>query len=90
MPPPWFLYLAYTSPHAGAVGNVGEYDVPGPRVGSGLYANETGWPAVEVHFATTITDVDTAIGKVVAAVDASGQAANTVVLFSSDNGAHKE
>jgi len=86
---PWFLYLAYTSPHAGSVGSVGEDDVPGPRVTSGPYVDES-WPAKEINFATTVTDVDTAIGAVVAAVDNSGQENSTIIFFSSDNGAHQE
>ena len=53
---PWFLYLAYTAPHAGSVGSVGEDDVPAPRVDSGPYAAKRGeWPDVEVHFATAVT-----------------------------------
>ncbi len=56
---PWFLYLAYTAPHAGSVGSVGEDDVPAPRVGSGPYAAKRGkWPDVEVHFATAVTGED--------------------------------
>ena len=84
---PWFLYLAYTAPHAGSVGSVGENDVPVPRVSSGPYADRRGdWPDVEVHFATAVTEIDAAVGKVVDAVDSSGQAKSTVIFFSSDNG----
>ena len=52
---PWFLYLSYTSPHAGAVGTTGEDGVPSPRVSSGPYADKLGvWPDVEVHFANCV------------------------------------
>ena len=61
---PWYLYLAYTAPHAGSVGSVDENDIPAPRVGSGPYADKLGtWPAVEVHFATAVTEIDRAVGS---------------------------
>ena len=54
---------------------------------SGPYADRRGdWPDVEVHFATAVTEIDAAVGKVVDAVDSSGQAKSTVIFFSSDNG----
>lgn len=87
---PWFLYLAYTSPHAGSVGSIAENDVPVPRVSKGPYAHEANWPKVETHFATAVHEIDAAVGQVVEAVETSGQAKNTIVFFSSDNGAHQE
>ena len=61
---PWYLYLAYTAPHAGSVGSVDENDIPAPRVGSGPYADKLGtWPAVEVHFAAAVTEIDRAVGS---------------------------
>ena len=88
---PWFLYLAYTAPHAGSVGSVGENDVPAPRVSQGPYAVHNGsWPAVEVHFATAVTEIDAGVGTVLAALETSDQVQSTVVFFSSDNGAHQE
>ena len=36
------------------------------------------------------TEIDAAVGKVVGAVDSSGQGDHTVIFFSSDNGAHQE
>ena len=35
-------------------------------------------------------EIDAAVGKVVEAVDNSGQGERTVIFFSSDNGAHQE
>ena len=100
---PFFMYLAYTSPHAGSVGSVAETDVPGPRVLESEYAEHLNntvtlvdnavevWPAVEVHFANTVTLVDNAVGTVLAALDEDAeQKRNTVVFFASDNGAHEE
>ena len=54
---PWFVYLAFTTPHAGAVGSTAENDVPVPRVSQNKYANES-WPSVEKDFASAITIVD--------------------------------
>lgn len=51
-PQPWFLYLAYTAPHAGSVGTVNENDVPAPRVAENPYASQKSvWPDVEVWYA---------------------------------------
>ena len=86
---PWFLYLAYTSPHAGAVGSIELNGVPAPRVSVGPYAKKS-WPKVEIDFATAVTAIDTAVGKVVSAVEATGQSSNTIIFFASDNGAHQE
>lgn len=54
---PWFVYLAYTTPHAGSVGGTKENDVPVPRVSENMYANET-WKSVEKDFATAVVIVD--------------------------------
>jgi uncharacterized sulfatase len=89
-PKPFFLYLAFTTPHAGSVGSIAESGVPVPLVSQGPYANETAWPAVERAFATAVTDLDAAVGRVLAAIEDAGVADSTIVMFSSDNGAHEE
>jgi arylsulfatase A len=81
---PWFLYQAYTSPHAGSVGSIAENDVPAPRVSTGPYA-AMDWPAVEVHFATAVTEIDAAVGRLVDTVDSTGQGKDTIIFFASDN-----
>ena len=86
---PWFLYLAFTSPHAGSVGSIELNDVPAPRVSVGPYALKP-WPKVEIDFATAVTAIDAAVGKVVDAVASTGQGDNTIIFFASDNGAHQE
>ena len=60
---PFFLYLAYTSPHAGQVGGVAETDIPVPRLGASPFAdarfpNGSLWPRVERQFATAVADQD--------------------------------
>lgn len=85
---PFFLYLAYTIPHANdelgaATGNGMEVPDLGP------YANES-WPAPEKGFAAMITRMDKDIGKLMESLKNLGLDDNTLVIFTSDNGAHKE
>lgn len=85
---PFFLYLAYTIPHANdelgaATGNGMEIPDFGP------YANES-WPDTEKGFAAMITRMDRDIGKLMASLKSLGLDENTLVIFSSDNGAHRE
>jgi arylsulfatase A-like enzyme len=87
MPPP---RRRYTSPHAGGVGNIELTGVPAPRVSAGPYAKHANWPSVEVEFATAVTAIDAAVGRVVDTVVATNQGNNTVIFFASDNGAHQE
>ena len=82
---PFFLYLAYTIPHANnEAGNDG-MEVPS----YGPYANED-WPRPQKGYAAMITRMDADIGKLFARLKALGLDEKTLVLFSSDNGPHKE
>lgn len=72
---PFFLYLAYTIPH-------GPYNPPD----LGPYAHETSWPRNCREYAAMVTRMDRDIGRLLAALRASGLAENTLVIFSSDNG----
>jgi arylsulfatase A-like enzyme len=85
---PFFLYLAYTVPHAdnerGAMEKMG-IDVPD----FGPYANAD-WPDVEKAFASSITRMDSDIARVLKTLDDRGMTDNTLVIFSSDNGPHHE
>jgi arylsulfatase A-like enzyme len=85
---PFFLYLAYTTPHAN--------DELGRDVGDGMevpndepFTNKP-WPQVEKNFAAMVTRLDTAVGKVLDQLKKTGQDQNTLVIFTSDNGPHKE
>ncbi|MBM3290038.1 MAG: arylsulfatase [Candidatus Hydrogenedentes bacterium] len=85
---PFFLYLAFTIPHtnneAGAVTRNG-MEVPD----YGPYANEN-WPDSEKGKAAMITRMDADIGRLFAKLNELGIDDNTLVMFSSDNGSHKE
>ncbi len=75
---PFFVYLSYTVPHA-------DNELPGIEVpDQGPYAKEN-WPEIEKNFAASITRMDAGIGRILDRVDQ-----NTLVLFTSDNGPHKE
>jgi arylsulfatase A-like enzyme len=85
---PFFLYLAYTSPHAN--------DELGRDVGDGMevpsdepFTNKP-WPQVEKNFASMVTRLDRDVGRVMAQLKKTGQDQNTLVFFTSDNGPHQE
>jgi len=85
---PFFLYLAYTIPHAN--------NEEGQRTGNGMqvpsdapYSHEP-WPQPEKNKAAMITLMDADIGRLMDKLDKLKIADNTVVFFSSDNGPHKE
>ena len=48
------------------------------------------WPQQEKNFAALITRMDADVGRVLDQLKASGLEGNTIVIFSSDNGPHKE
>jgi arylsulfatase A-like enzyme len=85
---PFFLYLAYTIPHAN--------NEEGQRTGNGMqvpsdapYSNER-WPQVEKDKAAMITRLDTDIGRLFQKLRELKIEDNTVVFFTSDNGPHQE
>jgi len=85
---PFFCYLAYTIPHAdnelGADTGDGQ-----PVPDYGPYANEP-WPSAEKGFAAMITRMDRDIGRLVELLKEKGVDQDTLILFSSDNGPHRE
>src|ERR1017187_7641367 len=85
---PFFLYLAYTIPHAN--------NEEGQRTGNGMqvptdapYSNEA-WPQPEKNKAAMITRMDADIGRLMDKLKELKIDDNTVVCFSRDNGPHKE
>jgi len=82
---PFFLYLAYTIPHANNEAGQNGMEVPS----LGRYADKD-WPAPQKGHAAMITRMDADIGKLMAKLKEVGIDKNTLVLFSSDNGPHKE
>src|SRR5689334_5703815 len=85
---PFFLYLAYTTPHAND--ELGRDTGNGMEVPSDEPFSDKPWPQVEKNFAAMVTRLDRDIGRVMAQLKKIGQDENTLVIFSSDNGPHQE
>jgi arylsulfatase A len=75
---PFFLYVAYSLVHAPM-----EYHEKYP-------VTNKEWPENERAFASMLTALDDYVGKILEAVDDEGIRENTIVIFTSDNGAHNE
>lgn len=85
---PFFLYLPYTTPHANNErGQVDANGMDSPDFGD--YANEN-WPDPEKAFAAVVSRLDSDIGMLFAKLKEKGMDDNTLVIFTSDNGPHKE
>jgi uncharacterized sulfatase len=85
---PFFLYLAYTIPHANneATRETGDgQEVPD----YGIYV-QYDWPNPDKGQAAMITRMDADVGRILDLLKELGIAERTLVLFSSDNGPHRE
>ena len=78
---PFFLFCAYTLPHA-------ELQVPHDSV----YANYLAQfhDTLRAAYAAMVSRFDRYVGEIRAQVQVQGLANNTLILFSSDNGPHRE
>jgi arylsulfatase A-like enzyme len=85
---PFFLYLAYTLPHAN--NERGKSEGNGMEVPSDAPYSERPWPQPQKNHAAMITHLDAAVGRVLKRLEELKLANDTVVFFSSDNGPHKE
>jgi arylsulfatase A-like enzyme len=85
---PFFLYWATTIPHVNneARAATGDgHEVPG----YGIYADRP-WPNPDKGHAAMITRLDADVGRLLDTLDRLGIADNTLILFTSDNGPHRE
>ena len=80
---PFFLYFSTIVPHANNEKAKNEVPTDAP------YTSEK-WPQPEKDKAAMITRLDADVGKLLAKVKDLGLAENTLVIFTSDNGPHKE
>ena len=88
-PRPLFAQFAFTIPHAN--NELGRDTGNGMEVPSDEpYSKETSWPAPDRNFAAMVTLMDAGVGRILEALRESGRAANTLVVFTSDNGPHRE
>lgn len=85
---PFFLYLAFVIPHVNNEGHiVGHHGMEVPD--QGIYANKD-WPDEERCKAAMISMLDADVGRILDHLEKLNLADNTLVIFSSDNGPHKE
>lgn len=85
---PFFLYLAYTAPHAN--NELGRATGNGMEVPSDEPYSKENWPQPEKNKAAMIARLDRDIGKLMEFLKGYGLDTNTIVFFTSDNGPHNE
>jgi len=85
---PFFLFLSYTIPHANnEASQFGEHGMEVPD--HGIYRDKD-WPEPEKAKAAMISRMDGDIGRIFTKLKELGVDEETLVMFSSDNGPHKE
>ena len=82
---PFFLFLAFTTPHANT-----EAGDEGLEVPNDIPYSAMNWPQQQKNHAAMITRLDHSVGRIVDTVHHLGLAENTLILFSSDNGPHRD
>ncbi len=82
---PFFLYLAWTIPHANNEAGDKGMEVPD----YGIYIDRD-WPDTAKGQAAMITRMDTDVGHLRALLEEQGVAEDTIIFFTSDNGPHNE
>ncbi|HYC71983.1 MAG TPA: arylsulfatase [Opitutaceae bacterium] len=82
---PFFLYYAPTLPHANNEGGEKGMEIPD----YGAFA-ATDWPDNEKAFAAMVSQLDRDVGRIIETLERHELGENTIVLFSSDNGPHRE
>lgn len=85
---PFFAHVAWTIPHTN--NELGRDTQNGQEVPSDEPYSRESWPQVEKNFAAMITRMDRDLGRLRQLLEKKGVARNTLVLFTSDNGPHKE
>jgi len=82
---PFFLYLAVTLPHANNEAGTNGMEVPD----YGIYRNRS-WPDPQKGHAAMISRLDRDLGRVVETLKKLAIEDNTLIIFTSDNGPHRE
>lgn len=81
---PFFLYLAYTLPHAN--NELGRATGNGLEIPSDAPYTSEAWRPQEKNYAAMVTRMDADIGKIMALLQALNLDHDTIVFFNSDNG----
>jgi arylsulfatase A len=97
---PFFIYLPYTLPHGDVIvphdslyEHYKQKFNEAPLTGKALRTDEHNMqpePYPHAAFAAMVSRLDQYVGEVIAAVKAKGLEKNTLIIFTSDNGPHKE
>lgn len=91
---PFFLYLAYTVPHAEMTAPADSMDNFSGKFPEKPYVNTGGsygsQSEPKAAFAAMVTRLDRDVGRLMALLKEKGIDENTVVIFTSDNGPHGE
>jgi arylsulfatase A-like enzyme len=82
---PFFLYVAFTTPHANNEAGKAGMEVPE----YGPYAN-TDWPESQKGHAAMVSRMDADVGRLLAKLKELKLDERTLVIFTSDNGPHRE
>ncbi|WP_240928109.1 arylsulfatase [Thalassoroseus pseudoceratinae] len=82
---PFFLYFAMNVPHAN-----NEAGRQGMEVPDQYEFDQKDWPEPEQGFAAMIRNIDRDVNRVLVTLQKLGLDENTLVIFTSDNGPHKE
>ncbi|MBX3179612.1 MAG: arylsulfatase [Candidatus Hydrogenedentes bacterium] len=82
---PFFLYWSLTLPHANNEAGKDGMEVPD----QGPYKDKP-WPENKKNMAAMVTWMDRDVGRLLDLLDELGIADNTLILFTSDNGPHRE
>lgn len=85
---PFFLYFSNPIPHAN--NELGRDTGDGIEVPEDAPYSGKPWPKLERKFAATITRLDRDVGRIFEKLKSLGLDDNTLVIFTSDNGPHKE
>jgi arylsulfatase A-like enzyme len=85
---PFLLHIHWTIPHANNEG--GRVSGDGMEVPDYGYYDDKEWPNPEKGFAAMVSRMDSDVGRLMSLLKRLGLDERTLVLFTSDNGPHKE
>lgn len=77
---PYFLYLPFSAPH---------FPFQGPNDGPDMHPVDEWTAGTREKYIELLEDLDSAVGKVLAGLQDTGDPSNTLVVFASDHGAMK-
>ncbi len=85
---PFFLFFSSTLPHAN--NEETRHSGNGMQIPSDAPYGSEAWPPAEKNKAAMITRLDTDVGKILDQLKSLGLEEDTLVIFASDNGPHRE